>query len=196
MVAHASGTSPQFLTNALVYCPYTLRMPADLPFELPRNWTRDIPVTGAWRKGDPVGDRQFHSLTAARPFALEGGGILHDAEIAYETWGELNEDRDNAILVCHALTGDAHASGGVNAHHPDGGWWDGLIGPGKAVDTDRWFVVCSNVLGGCQGTTGPASIDPETGEPYGMRFPTVTIRDMVRAQASLATSLNLSLIHI
>jgi homoserine O-acetyltransferase len=126
---------------------------------------------------------------------LEGGGILHDAEIAYETWGELNDEADNAILVCHALTGDAHASGGVSAINPDGGWWDGLIGPGRAIDTSRWFVVCANVLGGCQGSTGPASIDPETDQPYGMRFPTITIRDMVRSQASLGSALGIDCWH-
>lgn len=165
------------------------------PFEVPRQWSRDMPVTGAWLEGDPVGDRKFHSLTADRPFALEGGGILHDAQLAYETWGELNAEADNAVLVCHALTGDAHASGGVCAEHPDGGWWDALIGPGRAIDTDRWFVVCANVLGGCQGSTGPASTDPETGAPYGMRFPTITIRDMVRSQASLANSLGIDVWH-
>jgi len=166
-------------------------MSADSPFEVPRQWSREIPVTGAWRQGDPPGARKFHSLTADRPFVLEGGGVLHDAQIAYETWGELNTERDNAVLVCHALTGDAHASGGVSAVNPDGGWWDGLIGPGKGIDTNRWFVVCANVLGGCQGSTGPASIDPETSKPYGMRFPTVTIRDMVRSQASLANALGI-----
>ncbi|MDB4110133.1 homoserine O-acetyltransferase [bacterium] len=166
-----------------------------LPFEAPRKWSRGIPVTGAWLEGDPVGDRRFHSLTAERPFALEGGGVLHEATIAYETWGELNEAADNAVLVCHALTGDAHASGGVSAVHPDGGWWDGVIGPGRAIDTDRWFVVCANVLGGCQGSTGPASTNPETGKPYGMRFPTVTIRDMVRSQARLATGLGIDAWH-
>ena len=164
-------------------------------FEEPRNWSRGIPVTGAWLEGHPVADRQFHSLTAERPFALEGGGILYDAQIAYETWGQLNDAADNAILVCHALTGDAHASGGMSAHNPDGGWWDGLIGPGRPIDTDRWFVVCSNVLGGCQGSTGPASTDPATGRPYAMTFPTVTIRDMVRAQASLANSLGIDTWH-
>ena len=166
-----------------------------LPFEAPRKWSRGIPVTGAWLEGHPVGDRRFHSLTAERPFALEGGGVLHEATIAYETWGELNEAADNAVLVCHALTGDAHASGGVSAVHPDGGWWDGVIGPGRAIDTDRWFVVCANVLGGCQGSTGPASTNPETGKPYGMRFPTVTIRDMVRSQARLATGLGIDAWH-
>lgn len=116
---------------------------------------------------------------------------MSQAAVAYETWGELNEARDNAVLVCHALTGDAHASGGVRASHPDGGWWDGVIGSRRAIDTDRWFVVCVNTLGGCQGSTGPASTNPETGKPYGMRFPTVTIRDIVRTQASLATALGI-----
>ena len=155
--AGAIGTAPDTL--------YTHLMSEALPFEAPRKWSRGIPVTGAWLEGDPVGDRRFHSLTAERPFALEGGGVLHEATIAYETWGELNEAADNAVLVCHALTGDAHASGGVSAVHPDGGWWDGVIGPGRAIDTDRWFVVCANVLGGCQGSTGPASTNPETGKP-------------------------------
>lgn len=161
----------------------------------PRPRSRDIPVTGAWRDGDPVGDRLFHDLTSSRPFVLEGGGVLEHASIAYETWGRLNPAGDNAILVCHALTGDAHASGGVCAAHPDGGWWDGVIGPGRAIDTDRWFAVCANALGGCQGSTGPASIDPATGRPYGMRFPTVTIRDMVRSQASLGSALGIDRWH-
>lgn len=142
----------------------------------------DLPVTGAWRPGDPVGDRRFHRLPGDRPFSLEGGEHLDGVEVAYETWGTLDADASNAVLVCHALTGDSHAAG-------RNGWWEGLIGPGRAIDTDRWFVVCSNVLGGCQGTTGPASDDPSTGRPYGSAFPVVTIRDMVRVQASLADAL-------
>lgn len=166
-------------------------MPSPDPFQPPRQRATDIPVTGAWREGDPVGDRKFHSVTAQRPFVLEGGGILEHAVIAYETWGELNQAGDNAILVCHALTGDSHAAGGRRIGHLDGGWWDGLIGPGRAMDTNEVFVVCANVLGGCQGSTGPSSTDPATGKPYGMRFPTVTIRDMVRTQASLANELGI-----
>lgn len=160
-------------------------------FESPRDWSPNMPVTGAWREGDPVGRRKFLNLTRHRPFVLEGGGILTEAKIAYETWGELNANADNAILVCHALTGDAHAAGAPTRGQPDGGWWDGLIGPRRAIDTDRWFVVCVNTLGGCQGSTGPSSIDPEVGRPYGMRFPTVTIRDFVRTQAALATDLGI-----
>lgn len=164
-----------------------------VPFdaEAPRNWPNDLPVTGAWLEGDPVGDRKFHSLTENRGFALEGGGVLNHAVVAYETWGELNEHADNAILLCHALTGDSHAVGPASAAHPTPGWWNGFVGPGKYIDTDRWFVVCANVLGGCQGTTGPSSINPETGSRWGMRFPTITTRDIVRSQASLADELGI-----
>lgn len=147
------------------------------------------PVTGAWRAGDPVGERQFVRVDAGRPFALEGGGSLPEVAVAYETWGELDGAASNAVLVCHALTGDAHAAGRSGPGQPTDGWWDGLIGSGRAIDTDRWFVVCANVLGGCQGTTGPATPDPTTGAPYGSRFPVVTIRDVVRTQRSLADHL-------
>ncbi|MEX2659036.1 MAG: homoserine O-acetyltransferase [Acidimicrobiales bacterium] len=150
-----------------------------------------LPVTGAWRPGDPVGRRRFTALAADRPFVLEGGGALREVTIAYETWGELAPDASNAVLVCHALTGDAHAAGGVGAGQPSPGWWTGLIGPGRAIDTDRFFVVCANVLGGCQGTTGPASPHPEDGRPYGSRFPVVSVRDMVRTQAAVADDLGI-----
>jgi homoserine O-acetyltransferase len=157
----------------------------------PRDYSADLPVTGAWRPGDPPGRRRFLELPAGRPLALEGGGALHGATLAYETWGELNPAADNAVLVCHALTGDAHVSGPSGPGHPTSGWWADLVGPGQAVDTNRWFVVCVNVLGGCQGTTGPSSTDPATGRPYGARFPTVTIRDMVRTQAAVADHLGI-----
>jgi homoserine O-acetyltransferase len=106
------------------------------------------------------------------PLACEAGGFLSTVTVAYETWGALNEAKDNAILVCHALTGDSHAIG----------WWSALIGPGNAIDTDRFFVIATNCLGGCQGTTGPASPHPEDTRPYGSRFPILTVRDMVEAQ--------------
>lgn len=169
-----------------------------LPFGLepPGYWSADLPVSGAWMETDAPGERLFHDLTPDRPFVLECGESLTTAHIAYETWGELNENADNAVLLCHALTGDSHATGGVCAHHPDGGWWDDFVGPGKPVDTDRWFVVCANALGGCQGSTGPASImDPESGQRWGMRFPTVTTRDIVRTQASLADALGIRRWH-
>jgi homoserine O-acetyltransferase len=148
-----------------------------------------FPATGAWRPGDPAGRRQFIALPPGRPFALEGGGQLSDITIAYETWGRLDERQANALLICHAWTGDSHVAGPAGPGHPTPGWWEGMVGPGLSIDTDRWFVVCANVLGGCQGSTGPASIDRATGRPYGSRFPVVTIRDMVRTQAHLADAL-------
>lgn len=122
---------------------------------------------------------------ATGPLDLELGGSLPGATVAYRTWGTLNETRDNAVLILHALTGDSQAGG-------DGGWWAPLIGSGKAIDTDRAFVICSNILGGCQGTTGPASIDPLTGRPYAMRFPLITIGDMVTLQRRLVEALGIS----
>lgn len=154
-----------------------------------------LPATGAWRPGDPLGHRQFMRMAVDRPFVLEGGGQLHDITIAFETWGTLSPRADNAILVCHALTGDSHASGPAGPGHPTPGWWDDLIGPGRALDTDRWFVVCANVLGGCQGSVGPASDRPDRPVPYGPDFPVVTIRDMVRTQARVADALGIARWH-
>jgi homoserine O-acetyltransferase/O-succinyltransferase len=123
--------------------------------------------------------------------ALEVGGSLPSVEVAYETWGALNPARDNAILVEHALTGDSHVAGPAGPGHPTPGWWDGLIGPGRPLDTDRWFVIASNVLGGCQGTTGPSSPAPD-GRPWGSRFPFLTVRDQVAAELALADALGIS----
>ncbi len=119
-----------------------------------------------------------------RPLITDGGGCVTPLTIAYQTYGELNAERSNAILLCHALTGDQHAA---NMHPLTGkpGWWDVMVGPGKPFDTERFFIVCSNVVGGCLGTSGPSSINPATGQAYGLGFPVVTIRDMVRAQAML-----------
>ncbi|MCH2437482.1 MAG: homoserine O-acetyltransferase [Acidimicrobiales bacterium] len=155
----------------------------------PRAYAADLPVTGAWRPGDPVGDRRFAPVGGGRPFVLEGGGVLTEVSMAFETWGELTAAADNAILICHALTGDSHAHGQAGAAHATPGWWNRVIGPGCGIDTDRYFVVCVNSLGGCQGSTGPSSLDPETGTPYGSRFPTVTTRDIVRCQAAVADHL-------
>lgn len=131
---------------------------------------------------DPTADeRQYFD---AGPIALEAGGELSGATLAYETWGELDAARDNAILVCHALSGDAHATG----------WWDRLVGPGKAIDTQRYFVVGSNTLGGCQGSTGPASLAPD-GKPFGSRFPIITIGDMVELQRRLMEHLGVTRLH-
>jgi homoserine O-acetyltransferase/O-succinyltransferase len=121
---------------------------------------------------------------------LEGGGRLDSVDVAYEEWGTLNSEGTNAVLVLHALTGDSHAAGQAGPGHPTGGWWNGLLGPGAAIDTDRFFVVCPNVLGGCGGTTGPASLAPD-GKAYGSRFPAITIRDQVMAEAALADHLGI-----
>ena len=135
------------------------------------------PATGAWRDGDPAGDRQFATISN---FKLESGRVLASARIAFETWGELNHEHSNAILVLHALTGDSHATGKASKQHPTEGWWAGIIGPGLAIDTDRFYVVAPNMLGGCQGSTGPATLD-KNGREYGPRFPYLTIRDQVEA---------------
>ncbi len=146
------------------------------------------PATGAWREGDPVGQRQFASIG---PMTLERGGELPSVRVAYETYGTLNADKSNAVLIVHALTGDSHVVGDPGPGHPTGGWWGGIVGPGLAVDTDRWFVVAPNMLGGCQGTTGPASHAPD-GREWGARFPFVTIRDQVDAQVALTDALGIS----
>lgn len=151
-----------------------------------------IPATGAWRPGDEPGRRQFASLFSSRPHVLEAGGQIENITIAYETWGTLAPDRSNAVLVLHALTGDSHAAGPSELGHPHDGWWSEVIGPGKAIDTDRFYVVCPNVFGGCQGTTGPSSINPRTGKPFGASFPIVTVRDQAVIESALADSLGIT----
>jgi homoserine O-acetyltransferase len=156
-----------------------------------------------------VGVVEGQYLDLPRPMRLDCGQSLQSVRVAYETYGALNLQRDNAILVCHALSGDAHAAGisrtppaegtrdGFAAEERDGaaakalGWWDGMIGPGKAFDTDRFFVVSTNLLGGCRGTTGPSSLDPATGKPYGAGFPVITVADMVRAQRAFLDELGI-----
>lgn len=125
------------------------------------------------------------------PLLLESGRRFGPITVRYETYGSLNDDRSNAILLLHAFSGDAHAAGrhAPEDRHP--GWWDAMVGPGRAFDTDRYFVICSNVLGGCQGTTGPGSIDPATGRPYGLSFPVITIEDMVNVQYRLVRHLGI-----
>ena len=145
------------------------------------------PASAAWREGDPAGSRQFLDTGA---FTTESGFEFPSVRIAYETWGTLNAERSNAVYVAHALTGDSHVCGPAAPGHKTAGWWDGLVGPGKAIDTDRWFVVCANVLGGCQGTTGPASLAPD-GKPWGSRFPVVTVADMVRVEHRLTDALGI-----
>ncbi|WEH13415.1 homoserine O-acetyltransferase [Streptomyces sp. VNUA24] len=146
------------------------------------------PASGAWREGDPAGRRRWHVRERALP--LESGGELPGVRLAFETWGRLAPDRSNAVLVLHALTGDSHVAGPAGPGHPTPGWWDGLVGPGLALDTDRWFVVAPNVLGGCQGSTGPSSARPD-GRPWGSAFPSLTQRDQVAAEAGLADALGI-----
>ncbi|WP_017569794.1 homoserine O-acetyltransferase MetX [Nocardiopsis halotolerans] len=146
------------------------------------------PVAGGWRDGDPVGERRWAEWAA--PLELDSGESLPGVRIAYQTWGRLNTRRTNAVLVLHALTGDSHVTGAVGPGHPSPGWWEGLVGPGLPLDTDRLLVVAPNVLGGCQGSTGPSST-AEDGRPWGSRFPRITIRDTVRAEEVLADTLGI-----
>ncbi|MBP6186541.1 MAG: homoserine O-acetyltransferase [Rhodoluna sp.] len=150
--------------------------------ELSRQLIGRPPATGAWRDGDPAVDRQFAPISNLK---LESGRELASARIAFETWGEPNADKSNAVLVLHALTGDSHAIGGASKQHPTEGWWNGIIGPGLSIDTDKWWVIAPNMLGGCQGSTGPSSLS-SNGIEYGASFPFVTIRDQVAAQKQFA----------
>lgn len=129
--------------------------------------------------------------TSSRPLELECGRSLNQVMLAYETYGELSESRDNAVLIFHALSGDAHVAGYHTPEDQKPGWWDTMVGPGKPFDTTKYLVICCNVLGGCKGSTGPASIDPDTGEPYGLGFPVVTLSDMVDAQRRLVRHLGI-----
>ena len=131
------------------------------------------------------------NLIFKEEFYLESGRILSPVTIAYETYGTLNNDKNNAVLVCHALTGSAHASG-ISHDSNTEGWWSEMVGKGKPIDTERYFVICSNILGSCYGSTGPSSIDPYTGCRYGLKFPVVTIRDMVKAQKKLLDYLGIN----
>lgn len=144
-------------------------------------------ATGAWHPALGLADRNFAELGAIR---LEAGDVLESVTVAYETFGTRATDDSNIVLVEHALTGDAHAAGEGELGQTTPGWWDGVIGPGKPIDTNKWFVVCANVLGGCQGTTGPAANAPD-GKAYGSRWPRITIRDQVRVEALLARKLGI-----
>jgi homoserine O-acetyltransferase len=150
------------------------------------------PPTSYWRPGDEPGHRKFVTLTAndGRAFNFEGGGHLDSVTVAYETWGTLNASRSNAVLVLHAISADSHAYGPEGHGHVTHGWWNGVVGPGLAIDTDRFFVVCPNVLGACQGTTGPSSLAPD-GRPFGSRFPIITIRDQVDVEVAFSNYLEI-----
>ena len=166
-------------------------------------------ATASTGSAGSVGTVETQYLDLPSPVRLDSGRELHSVRVAYETYGALSPRRDNVILVCHALSGDAHAAGfspeaaaqstrdGFGADDRDGsagkglGWWDGMIGPGKAFDTDRYFVVSTNLLGGCRGTTGPSSVDPATGKPYGSDFPVITVADMVRTERAFLDELGI-----
>ena len=145
--------------------------------------------------GDDVGIVQPRDFNHPGPFTFKSGQVIQGFTLRHETYGALNATRDNAVLICHALSGDHHCAGWHSESDIKPGWWNNLIGPGKAVDTRRFFVICANVLGGCQGSTGPSSTDPSTGRAYGTQFPFVTIRDMVNAQKLLLDHLGVSELH-
>ena len=136
-------------------------------------------------------ETQTFTFAEDEPLPLDSGETLGPITLAYETYGRLNKDRSNAILIAHALSGHAHAAGYNSPDEKDPGWWDDCIGPGKAFDTNKFFVICANVIGGCKGSTGPSSINPRTGRPFGLSFPVVTVGDMVRAQRRLIDHLGI-----
>ncbi len=138
---------------------------------------------------------EYKDFTSDAPFHFENGGMLPGFTLRYEMYGRLNEERDNAILVCHALSGDHHCAGIHSLKDSKPGWWNNIIGPGKPIDTNRYCVICSNCLGGCQGSTGPSSLDPQTGKPFNLDFPLVSIGDMVRAQKQLFDHLGIEQLH-
>lgn len=151
------------------------------------NGKRDTP-------DDSVGIVQTQTVTLFEPpgvLELECGRTLGPIDVAYETYGRLNDARDNAVLICHALSGHAHVAGTHSDNDPKPGWWDVMVGPGKGIDTNKYFVICSNILGGCKGTTGPSSINPDTGKPWGLDFPVITIEDMVKVQKCLIDHLGI-----
>jgi homoserine O-acetyltransferase len=141
-------------------------------------------------QGLRIVETRCYTFAQEASFVTEGRGSLSPVTVAYETYGELNADKTNAILILHALTGDAHAAG-FHKGDKSPGWWDNMIGPGKAFDTDRYFVICSNVLGGCRGSTGPASMNPRSGKPYALEFPVITVRDMIEVQRHLIDHLGI-----
>ena len=138
-----------------------------------------------------VKTRTIRVVEPDNPLKLDCGKSLAPIDVAYETYGKLNEAGDNAVLICHALSGNAHVAGFNSPDDKKPGWWDVMVGPGKGIDTDKYFVICSNFLGGCSGTTGPCSINPQTGKPYGLDFPIITIADMVKVQKLLLDKLGI-----
>lgn len=157
---------------------------------MPPRVTETTQTAQAWESGDPSDGRRFLRAFDEGEFVTESGIALGPVDVAFETWGRLDPSGGNAVLVLHALTGDSHAAAGEGEQDRTAGWWEGLIGPGSAIDTNRWFVVCPNVLGGCRGTTGPSSIAPD-GRPYGSRFPSITVRDQVAVERRFAQAMGI-----
>jgi homoserine O-acetyltransferase len=151
-------------------------------------------VAEAEQSGE-VGLVEFQDFVDAKPFVFESGASIPELRIRYETYGHLNAAGDNAILICHALSGDHHCAGVYGLNDRKSGWWNHMVGPGKPIDTSRYFVVCSNCIGGCQGSVGPSSINPQTGRRYNLEFPALTVGDMVRAQALLMDHLEIGQLH-
>tara|TARA_B100001769_G_scaffold269556_1_gene259549 strand:+ start:2650 stop:3789 length:1140 start_codon:yes stop_codon:yes gene_type:complete len=152
------------------------------------------PIVNTSDEGE-VGFVDFQDFVSKAPFHFEFGGVIPELTLRYETYGQLNKEKNNAILICHALTGDHHCAGVYDINERKRGWWNFMVGPGKPIDTTRYFVICSNVLGGCQGSSGPNSINPDTGKRYDLDFPKLTVRDMVKAQALLVDSLGIDKLH-
>lgn len=145
--------------------------------------------------GGEVGLVEYHDFVSKEPFQFESGGSIPELSLRYETYGRLNEAKDNAVLICHALTGNHHVAGVHRMEERKQGWWNFMVGPGKPIDTTRYFVICSNVLGGCSGSTGPESLNPATGKRYNLDFPKLTVGDMVDAQALLLDHLGIDRLH-
>ena len=142
-----------------------------------------------------VGFVEFEDFVYSKPFHFASGGMIPELTLRYETYGHLNDEKSNAILICHALRGDHHCAGVHSMDERKQGWWNFMVGPGKPIDTSRYFVICSNVLGGCQGSTGPGSVNPETGQPYNLDFPKLTVQDMVKAQSLLVDHFGVDRLH-
>ncbi|MEM9226440.1 MAG: homoserine O-acetyltransferase, partial [Verrucomicrobiota bacterium] len=152
-------------------------------------------LTAVPARGGEVGLVEYQDFVSSEPFTFEDGNELPGFTLRYETYGKLNASRDNAVLICHALSGDHHCAGVYSLQDKKPGWWNNIIGPGKPIDTSHYYVICANCIGGCQGSTGPASINPETGKSYGLDFPAVSIGDMVRTQARLLDHLGIDCLH-
>ena len=184
-VTGSRGVKTRSLTDAPVCAANNVTQRTAGSFRFPSMTTGLIEESPSERDSAEFVQTQETRLFTENPLRLASGATLGPIDVAYETYGTLNAQRDNAVFVCHALTGDAHAAGRHDAQSAKPGWWDGFIGSGKALDTDKYFVICANCLGGCQGTTGPGSINPETEQRFGLEFPFITVGDIVSVHSEL-----------